>query len=92
MMLLPVPTHRSGFASNILAGESILSIEFLFPGADIPTAFIRQKDAPLGGKVPVFRSSKKTDFAEHVKNLPPASFAAFEPIFARWRVSEQGKL
>lgn len=91
-MLLPVPIHRSGFASSTLGGESILSIEFLFSDADIPVDCIGKKAKPMNSEVPYIRQNKKADFSEHVKNLPSESFSAFEPIFLRWREIAAGML
>jgi energy-coupling factor transporter ATP-binding protein EcfA2 len=91
-MLLPCPAHRVGYASAELGGESILSIEFLFEDKDIPPNFVETRPRPMNASVKVFRDACKLKFTEHVKGLPPASFAAFTPIFDRWREIEQGKL
>jgi predicted ATPase len=91
-MLLPVPPHRAGFASATIGGKSILSIEFLFKDKDIPPAFIDTKEGPMGSSIKVFRDDRKREFAERIKALPKASFAAFEPIFSRWREIELGSL
>jgi hypothetical protein len=91
-MLLPVPLHRSTYASSELAGNSILSIEFLFQDADIPAAWIGREPLPLGSERPYFMRSQKSTFAEHIKQLSPGSFDAFRPIFERLRDIEQGRL
>lgn len=91
-MLLPVPPHRKGFASSVLKGASILSIELLFPESDIPPEFMEEKAGPLGAKIPMFRQSKKTKFSQLVNGLSPQSFEAFRPLFDRWRQIAQGQL
>lgn len=91
-MLLPVPSHRSVFASRVLGGRSILSIEFLFQDADIPAEWLTTRAASMGNAEPVFRERYKKDFSEHVKSLPKESFAAFESIFERWKEIADGKL
>jgi hypothetical protein len=91
-MQLPVPAHRANYASVQIGGESILSIEFLFADKDIPASFVDSRPRPMGASIRIFRGGRKVDFANHVKALPPASFAAFEPMFERWRDIEQGKL
>ena len=91
-MLLPCPAHRVGYASAELGGESILSIEFLFEDKDIPPSFVETRPRPMNASIKVFRDACKARFAQHVAGLPAASFAAFAPIFDRWREIEQGKL
>jgi len=91
-MLLPVPAHRADFASAELAGESILSIEFLFQDIDIPHNFIKMKKMPKGTGLPYFDAGQKVAFANHVQNLPASSFDAFVPIFERLRHIEAGRI
>lgn len=80
-MLLPVPAHRSGYASKNLGGKSILSIEFMFEDTDIPPQMIDQIPAPLGVSNPQFKNSQKMNFAAHVSSLPASSFTSFKPLF-----------
>lgn len=91
-MLLPVPSHRPGFASRELGGKSILSIEFLFKDVDIPGAFLETQVHPLGAAVPSIRSSKKAEFSELISTLPVGSFSAFAPVFECWQKIANGEL
>jgi energy-coupling factor transporter ATP-binding protein EcfA2 len=92
VMLLPVPTHRGSYASSQLAGNSVLSIEFLFNDGDIPPNWIGTEPLPLGAQRPYFMPRQKSALAEHVKQLSSVSFAAFQPIFERLRDIERGRL
>jgi len=83
-MLLPVPPFRQSFASRALGGASILSAEFLFQDADIPSSMVGSNQVPLGHALPYFKDSEKTNFATLAQRLPPSSFAGFEPLLARW--------
>src|SRR6185312_11118048 len=91
-MLLPVPRFRQSFASKALGGDSILSAEFLFRDADIPPTMIGKHQVALGHEMPYFKDTEKTNFVSVAKRLPPASFAAFEPLLARWEDVLAGRL
>jgi predicted ATPase len=90
--LLPVPSFRSGYASQILKGLSILSIEFLFEDKDIPQQMVGYKPLAMGQTQPFFIDKFKTSFAAMVKTLPPLSFGGFEPLIARIEDIYSGKL
>ena len=91
-MLLPVPAHRTAYANQHLKGNSALSIEFLFDDADVPSAMIAFKKMPLGAQIPYFRDDQKATFANHVKSLPPSSFAAFDEILNRLEEIHSGAI
>jgi ABC-type Mn2+/Zn2+ transport system ATPase subunit len=78
--LLPVPQFRSDYASLTLKGKSILSIEFLFPDEVLPSEMLDNVALPMGRSYPVFKDSKKSEFASMVGGLGQDSFASFEPL------------
>lgn len=82
-ILLPVPNFRSGYASEELKGNSILSIEFMFPEENISNEFIKKTPAPLGALLPVFNDNAKMAFAESVVKFEAISFSSFIPLFER---------
>ncbi|MBY5530206.1 ATP-binding protein [Rhizobium leguminosarum bv. viciae] len=82
-MLLPVPAHRSGFASRLLKGNSIMSIEFLFDDSELPQAYVTNRPAPLGAALPTFNDKFKPAFVAHAETLPASSFEPFRPLFDR---------
>jgi hypothetical protein len=92
-MLLPVPVSRSHLASRALGASSALSIELLFDDCDHLPGMIKQEPLPAPGATkPVVVDSMKTAFAEHVTNLPAASFGAFRPIFDRIEEIRAGRI
>ncbi len=83
-MLLPVPSFRQDFASQILKGGSILSIEFMFEDVDHIDGLTTTKPMATGFEMPKIVDGKKRDFADYVANLEPDRFAAFKPLFSRF--------
>jgi predicted ATPase len=81
--LLPVPSHRVNYASQLLAGNSILSIEFLFEDKDIPSYMIDHRNLPNNLQLPFFKDSEKTAFSMLASTLPGSAFLAFEPLIKR---------
>lgn len=81
--LLPVPSFRSHYASKVLGGHSVLSIELLFDDQYIPSGMILQKTLPLGQAIPYFNPSQKAAFAAHVDTLPASAFTSFSVVFDR---------
>ncbi len=91
-MLLPVPAHRVNYASQTLAGKSILSAEFLFDQTDIPLHMIGQNSIAMGQSLPYFRDADKMNFANQAASFPASKFAAFEPLLARWEDILAGRI
>ncbi|MBZ5761782.1 AAA family ATPase [Rhizobium sp. VS19-DR104.2] len=90
-MLLPVPAFRSKAASREIAGNSTLSIEFMFPDECFPKGFVKYELLTEGQRKP-FISNGKAEFAESIMNLQPSAFNAFLPLFRRLEEMIGGKL
>lgn len=90
--LLPVPAFRSKFASQLLGGGSILSIEFLFEDKYHISDLVRTRVIAAAGPQPYINKGKKVAFAEHTDGLPPAAFAAFEPLLCRIEAIASGSI
>ena len=84
-MLLPVPAFRPTMASSAptFRGRSLLSIEFMFPDAEIPPRMFSEELQPGGGRLPIFRDRYKREFAESVGQIDAAHFTSFQPLFDR---------
>ncbi len=80
-VLLPVPPHRSGWASRQLGDRSSLSIEFLFEDEKI-SAYTRNQELAQGNVQVVF-SGDKISFAESTSKFQTNDFLNFQPIFER---------
>lgn len=91
-MLLPVPKFRQDFASQLLKGDSILSIEFMFEDADHTPGLSVLKPLAAGQAYPKIVDGKKAAFAAHVHSLPSEKFSAFEPIFVRFLEMLNGRI
>lgn len=91
-MLLPVPSFRDELASEELAGNSAMSIEFLFKDTDHPEGLIEQMPLPFGQTVPKVRASRKVSFAREAALFRPDQFEAFEPLLARLEAIRLGSI
>jgi hypothetical protein len=85
--LLPVPVFRQSYASQILGGDSRLTIELLLPDCHVECILER---IPVAGDGTTTRLAAKTDaqkraVAAAASNMPASAFVTFEPIFSLLR-------
>lgn len=84
-LLLPVPSHRSGYASLLLKHDSILEIELYFQDTVLTSlGCIKDKIIPGSGSnsVKIF-SWNKCDFWKKLFNLIESDFDSFKQLFNR---------
>lgn len=81
--LLPVPLSREEYASHDLGSESRLTIELLFPDAQVQPLLSRVRNAGSKSEMRLKAATpaQKNAVADACAQFPEAAFAAFAPIF-----------
>jgi hypothetical protein len=83
-VLIPVPVHRTSYASLLLAHNSILEIELYFSDIILDSlGCLIDKPIPWWPPVKVFNSKKKWVFWKDLFDIPEKEFTAFHAFFSR---------
>ena len=80
-MLLPVPVHRSQYANETLADDSLLSIEMVFDDNVLAEGKnLQKKPLPGGESIKVFCGDKMHFAEKKVSGLSSSAFAPFKGL------------